>query len=201
MRIIVAFSLVISNLFSAQIKVPDDYKKIPDILDSADFSYPFMIPDKKYDYWQVHRPSDKPEPELIYDSQRPENMAGIDESSPNNGFFRECQTENCFSYILICNNNKPESLTSEKQLKNFIGFVDNLPEALLIAKINGFSIDTANRFTGSYKIEDRYISLYALKSKSCPVIKESFLVKINRKNGKLESRSNGVYYKSNDCNK
>ncbi|WP_232815593.1 hypothetical protein [Chryseobacterium capnotolerans] len=68
-----------------------------------------------------------------------------------------------------------------------------------MARTYGYSIDTKNRFTGSYKIEDHSISLYVLQSKGCPVTKESFLIKINRKTGKLDAKSNGVYSKSEDC--
>lgn len=193
MRILIPLFFILFDLASAQIKVPDHYKSIPHILDSADSLYPFIIPDKKYDHWQVCRPSHKQEPEIIYENQRPENTAGIDESSPNNGFFRTCQTPQCFSYILICNNNQPTALTSEKQLKDFIGPVDNLSEAILIAMIHGFSVDPKNRFTGSYTMDEQSISIYGLRSETCPVKKESFLIKIDRKTGQLEAKSNGIY--------
>jgi hypothetical protein len=52
--------------------------------------------------------------------------------------------------------------------------VDNLPEAILLAKTYGYSVDTQNLFTGSYKMDDRHISMYLMQSKGCPVVKESF---------------------------
>ncbi|MCQ9636260.1 hypothetical protein MP477_14975 [Chryseobacterium sp. WG23] len=198
MKIIIAFSLILSNLFFAQITVPDDYKKIPDILDTADYLYPFIVPDKEYQYWRVLSNDTDYEKAVIYESQMPDFMT-INEPVPEKGFFQKCIGNNCFSYILACKNERSVYFSSEQQLRDFIGSIDNLPEAILLAKTYGYLIDTKNRFTGSYKIEDRYISLYALQSKGCPVINESFLLTINRKTGKIEAKSNGIYSKNEDC--
>lgn len=198
MKIIIAFSLILSNLLYSQIKTPDDYKKIPDILDTVDYLYPFIVPDREYAYWRVLSNDTDPEKAVIYESQAPDYMT-INDPAPEKGFFQRCTGSNCFSYILACRQERSVYFSNEQQLRDFIGTVDNLPEALLIAKTYGYSIDTKNRFTGSYKIDDRYISMYALKSKGCPVIKESFLIKINRKNGNLEAKSNGIYSKNEDC--
>ncbi|MCQ9641621.1 hypothetical protein MP478_19750 [Chryseobacterium sp. WG14] len=198
MKIIIAFSLILSNLFFAQITVPDDYKKIPDILDTADYLYPFIVPDKEYQYWRVLSNDTDYEKAVIYESQMPDFMT-INEPAPKKGFFQKCIGNNCFSYILACKNERSVYFSSEQQLRDFMGSIDNLPEAILLAKTYGYLIDTKNRFTGSYKIEDRYISLYALQSKGCPVINESFLLTINRKTGKIEAKSNGIYSKNEDC--
>ncbi|MGE8553086.1 MAG: hypothetical protein ACN6OB_03990 [Chryseobacterium jejuense] len=198
MKIIITLSLIVSNLLSAQIKVPDDYKKIPDILDTVEYLYPFVIPNKEYAYWRVLTNDPDPDKAVIYESQAPLFMT-INEPVPERGFFQKCIGNNCFSYILACKKERPVYFSDEQQLRDFIGTVDNLPEAILLAKTYGYSIDTQNRFTGSYKIEDHSIFLYALQAKGCPVTKESFLIKINRKTGKLEAKSNGVYSKSEDC--
>ncbi|PKF73478.1 hypothetical protein [Chryseobacterium sp. PMSZPI] len=198
MKSIIAFSLIISNLFMAQIKVPDDYKKIPDILDTVDYLYPFIVPDKEYEYWRVLTNDTDPDKAIVYESQAPDFMT-INDPAPEQGFFQKCIGNNCFSYILACKKDRSIYFSNEQQLRDFIGTIDNLPEAILIAKTYGYSIDTNNRFTGSYKIENQHISLYAFKAKGCPVTKESFLIKINRKTGKLEAKSNGIYSKSEDC--
>lgn len=198
MKIITAFSLIISSLFFSQIKVPDDYKKIPDILDTTEYLYPFIIPGKEYEYWRVLTNDPDPDKAIIYESQAPLFMT-INEPFPEKGFFQKCVGDSCFSYILACKGGRSVYFSNEQQLRDFIGTVDNLPEAILLAKTYGYSIDTQNRFTGSYKIEDHSISMYVLQSKGCPVTKESFLIKINRKTGKLEAKSNGIYSKSEDC--
>ncbi|REC46412.1 hypothetical protein [Chryseobacterium pennipullorum] len=198
MKIIILFSLILSNLLFAQIRVPDDYKKIPNILDTADYLYPFIVPDKEYAYWRVLTNDADPEKAVIYESEAPEYMT-INEPAPEQGFFQRCIGNNCFSYILACKKDRSVYFSNEQQLRDFIGTIDNLPEAILIAATYGYSVDPRNRFTGSYKIDEKYISIYGLQSKSCPVIHESFLLKINRKTGKLEAKSNGIYAINEDC--
>ncbi len=198
MKTIITFCLIFSNLLYSQIKVPDDYKKIPNILDTTEYLYPFIVPDKEYAYWRVLSNDMDYEKAVIYESQAPDFMT-INEPVPEKGFFQKCIGNNCFSYILACKNERSVYFSSEQQLRDFIGTVDNLPEAILLAKTYGYSVDTNNRFTGAYKIEDRYISMYLMQSKGCPVVKESFLVKINRKTGKLVAKSNGVFDKDENC--
>lgn len=198
MKIITACSLIISNLFFAQITVPGDYKKIPDILDTTEYLYPFIVPNKDYEYWRVLSNDTDPEKAVIYESQAPDFMT-INEPVPEKGFFQKCIGNNCFSYILACKKGRSVYFSSEQELRNFIGTVDNLPEAILLAKTYGYSVDTKNRFTGSYTIDNRSISMYVLQSRGCPATKESFLIKIDRKSGKLEAKSNGVYSKDESC--
>ncbi|MBB6329559.1 hypothetical protein HNP24_000509 [Chryseobacterium sediminis] len=195
MKIIIAFSLIFSNLLFGQIKVSDDYKKIPDILDTVDYLYPFIVPDKDYAYWRVLSNDTDYEKAVIYESQAPDFMT-INEPVPEKGFFQKCIGNNCFSYILACKNERSVYFSNEQQLRDFIGTVDNLPEAILIANTYGYTVDTTNKLSSSYKIEDKHISLYLSKVKGSPNTKESFVVKINRKTGKLEAKNNGVYYKN-----
>jgi hypothetical protein len=198
MRVLFPTLLLSCSLVFGQKAVPSDFKKIPEILDNIDLLYPFIVPDKAYQYWRVLSNDTDYEKAVIYESQAPDFMT-INEPVPERGFFQKCIGNNCFSYILACKNERSEYFSNEEQLRDFIGTVDNLPEALLIAKAYGYSIDTKNRFTGTYKIDDRHIYLYALQSKGCPVIKESFLITINRKTGKLEAKSKGIYSKNEDC--
>ncbi|WP_232815592.1 hypothetical protein [Chryseobacterium capnotolerans] len=89
MKIIIALSLIITSLLSAQIKVPDDYKKIPDILDTTEYLYPFVIPNKEYEYWRVLTNDNDPDKAIIYESQAPLFMT-INEPAPEKGFFQKC---------------------------------------------------------------------------------------------------------------
>ncbi|KMQ63097.1 hypothetical protein ACM46_14250 [Chryseobacterium angstadtii] len=198
MKIFFTVFLILSNLSFAQITVPDDYRKIPEILDNTELLYPFIVPDKDYGYWRVLTNDPDPEKAVIYESQMPDFMT-INEPLPEKGFFQKCMGNRCFSYILACKKERSVYFSSEKQLRDFIGTVDNLPEAILIAQTYGFSVDTTNKLGSSYTIEDSFIELYLSKSKGCPEIKESYFIKINRKNGRLESKNKGVYFKGENC--
>lgn len=192
MKVLFPVLLLCSGWIFSQKTVPADFKKIPEILDNTELLYPFIVPDKKYEYWSVLRNNPDPDKAIIYESQMPDLMT-LNDPAPEKGFFQKCIGENCYSYILACEKSRSKYFSNEQQLRDFIGFVDNLPEAILIANTFGYSVDSSNQLGSSYKIEDQYISLYLSKSKNNSETKESFFIKINRKTGKLEVKSNGAY--------
>lgn len=199
MKIISIILFLIPGVFFSQNTIPSDFKKIPEILDSIELLYPFIVPDKEYAYWRVLTNDPDPDKAVIYESQMPDFMT-INEPFPDKGFFQKCIGEKCFSYILACKKERSVYFSTEQQLRDFIGTLDNLPEAILLARTYGFSVDTGNTLSSSYKTDNKHIELYLSKSKGCPEIKESYFIKINRKTGKLESKNNGVYFKSDTCN-
>jgi hypothetical protein len=190
MKIVFPALVLISGLWFGQQKVPADFKKIPEILDNPELLYPFVVPDKKYGYWSVLRNNRDPDKAIIYESQTPDHMT-LNDPSPGKGFFQKCLGEDCFFYILACENGRSTYFSDEQQLRNFIGFVDNLPEAILLANTYGYMVDTGNPQGSSYKMEDQQISLYLVKLKNQSQTKESFFIRINRKTGKLEAKSIG----------
>ncbi len=116
----------------------------------------------------------------------------LNDAAPEKGFFQKCLGEDCFSYVLACENGRTLYFSDEQQLRNFIGFVDNLPEAILVANTYGYIVDTGNVLGSSYKMDEKHISLYLTKltnSKS----KASYLIKINRKTGKPDVKNISTY--------
>ncbi|RKS97866.1 hypothetical protein [Chryseobacterium defluvii] len=194
MKIVFVVLLFVSEFLFSQNNVPEDFKKIPEILDNTDLLYPFIVPDKKYEYWSVFRNNPDPDKALIYESQMPKYMT-INDPAPEKGFFQKCLGEDCFSYLIACEKSQSRYFSTEKQLRDFIGTVDNLPEAILIANTYGYQVDTTNPLSSAYTIEDRHVVMYLSKPKGNTGTKESFLVKVNRKTGKLESKSKGIYQK------
>ncbi|SEM26539.1 hypothetical protein SAMN05421856_10281 [Chryseobacterium taichungense] len=192
MKLLIPVVFLCSVLVFGQKTVPADYKKIPEILDNPELLFPFIVPDKKYDYWSVLRNNPDPDTAVIYESQTPDFMT-LNDPAPGKGFFQKCLGEDCFSYLLACEKGKTKYFSTEQQLRDFIGTVDNLPEAILIANTYGYTVDTSNSLGSSYKMDDKYISLYLTKLINNAENKESFSVKINRKTGKQEVKSNGTY--------
>lgn len=198
MKIISTVLFLVSGLLFCQNTVSRDFKKIPEILDNPELLYPFIMPDSKYQYWSVFRNNPDPDLAVVYESQMPPYMT-LNDPVPEKGFFQKCLGKDCFSYLMACENGRSVYFSTEQQLRGFIGSVDNLPEAVLIANTYGFSVDADNGLGSSYKTDDQYISLYLSKTKTCPLTKESFLIRINRKTGKTDSKSKGIYFKSKEC--
>ena len=186
MKLLFPTLLLLSGLVFSQEIISSDFKKIPEILDNTELLYPFIVPGKKYDYWSVLRNNPDPDKAFIYESQMPEFMT-INDPAPEKGFFQKCLGEDCFSYVIACENSRSRYFSSEQQLRDFIGAVDNLPEAILIANTYGYTVDTANKLGSSYKIEDKYVAMFLSKSKNSSEVKEYFLITIDRKTGKLKA--------------
>ena len=192
MKVLFPVVLLCSGLIFGQKTVPAGYQKIPEILDNPELLYPFIVPDKKYDYWSVLRNNPDPDKAVIYESQAPDFMT-LNDPTPEKGFFQKCLGEDCFSYLLACEKGKTKYFSTEQQLRDFIGTVDNLPEAILIANTYGYTVDTGNTLSSSYKMDDKNIFLYLTKLTNNTENKESFFIKINRKTGKHEVKSNGTF--------
>lgn len=192
MKVLFPIVLLCSGLVFGQKTVPAGYQKIPEILDNPELLYPFIVPDKKYDYWSVLRNNPDPDKAVIYESQAPDFMT-LNDPTSEKGFFQKCLGEDCFSYLLACEKGKTKYFSTEQQLRDFIGTVDNLPEAILIANTYGYTVDTGNALSSSYKMDDKNIFLYLTKLTNNTENKESFFIKINRKTVKHEVKSNGTF--------
>ena len=196
-KILSIILIIFTKLLFSQSNVPSDYKKIPDSLYNKTKLYKFIVPKENYNYWKVvNKESQLPET-LIYQTGSLKNLN--DAILQEDGFFYECEPSGCFSYIVAYKKEIPKYFKTETELQNFIGEIDNLPEALLLARTYDFWFDRKQIIGGAYKIDSKYVYLYLSKFSSCPVNKESFIIKINRKNKEIKYQSNGVYYKTNDC--
>ena len=191
--------ILCSNFLFSQINIPNDFKKIPDSLEFRDNLYRQIVPYKNFNYWRVVRKYDSFTEEILYENQDSKNINYLNNLASEEGFFPECDPDWCFSYITGYQYKKPQYFKNENDLRQFIGFVDNLAEALLIARTFDFWFDGKEIVGGSFKIDKNYFYLYLAKFESCPVSKESFFVKINRTTGELTSMSNGTYYRNDNC--
>ncbi|WP_347219236.1 hypothetical protein [Chryseobacterium sp.] len=199
MKIIIFLFFLVSELIYAQAVIPDEYHKIPDSLHFKDDLYKFIIPDKKYENWKVMRKYDSLREELLYENKSWQDEKDVRIHSPDRGFFVECMPDWCFTYITIFDNKNFRNIASEEELRSFIGYVDNIQEALLIANTYGFWFDQKDPVGGSFKQDGNFFYIYLAKFESCPVSKESFFIKLNRKTGAFESQTKGVYYKTDKC--
>ncbi|MTH16407.1 hypothetical protein [Flavobacterium sp. LC2016-01] len=113
------------------------------------------------------------------------------------GFFEGCYPNYCCNYIITINNGKVKYLKSKQDFINFLGKIDNLEEAVLLAMTYGYLLD--NDFRGSsYRIKDDSYELHLMKFHENPPRKESVEIKINQK-GNIQTKSLGLYCKGQKC--
>ncbi|MCZ8091445.1 hypothetical protein [Flavobacterium sp.] len=159
----------------------------------------------KVQYWQLERvPNWKDEnknSEILFSKGI---KIKVTEPSQNNrfdwnGFFRGCEPSFCAYQISYIKSNKWQTVKSEKELKEFIGKIDNESEAFLIGKINDYDIDYYSEKGNGFIKEKEGYKIRMMIYNSCPESKESFTLFINE-SGNIEStKSNGFYLKSKNC--
>ncbi len=81
------------------------------------------------------------------------------------GFVENYQKSLGYSYIAYIDHGKIRYITEEKKLKPFIGLVDNLQEALLIAQLHGFKPIFKLDLVSSYRFIDHKFELYQMKKR------------------------------------
>ena len=176
-----------------------DFQKIPGVFEKAANSYPFITPNQDYDYWKVFTNDPDSEKAILYESQTPEPMT-ILEPAPKKGFFQKCLGENCFHYIIACKNDKTKYFNTEQELVKFIGTVDNIGEAVLVANTHSFYVDSENFQAGSFRKDDDFFYLNTFRPERCDDVREKYFVTINRKNAKIKFERQGIYTEKKTCN-
>ncbi len=161
-------------------------------------------PNKDVEYWQLeYFPNHKTEDldtEILFSKGEYSSKDSISENLRNfSGFFSGCQPSYCSYTITYLEKGKWKIVKSENELKKFIHEVDNVYEAYLIGRINGYLIDSYSEKGNGFIKQNNGFKLNMMKYESCPESKESFTFFVNRNGDIQDLMSNGFYLKTKDC--
>ncbi|WP_209391235.1 hypothetical protein [Chryseobacterium sp. RR2-3-20] len=105
--------------------------------------------------------------------------------------------EDSFFYIVYSSGGKISYITELKDLKNFIGKIDNVDEAALSAVLEGYMIDEQFVDVAANYYEDKtnyYLDLGKITSTECPYQKKHFTLTVNKSSGMITNvKENGTY--------
>ena len=154
-------------------------------------------PDKNYTYWRFCRwPAGNDS--IVFSSGIKPTTVKFD--LPKSGLFIGCLPVMCFSYIDYVYKGKVGHVTTAAELKQFLGRIDNLEEALLLAKESeDVFIDPENSKGGAYFIGKNGFHLLLMRYNNCPETKESIFLRIEKDSGIVKKVNLGAYYKSKTC--
>lgn len=187
------------------VEATNEFLKIPysvreNYLDSLSKN---IIPNNKYQYWQYakyRKSSDKKTYVVLNEGGDSSFRKKINEKpSPNYNygiFFGGHPFFSC-NYIVTVNNNKIYNLKTEEEFRDFIGTIDNLEEAILLARTYGYLLDNNNKANGYRRLTNGF-ELKLMKYNEFPRRKESVSIEINR-NGFIKTKSLGIYCEGTDC--
>jgi len=195
-----------------------NYEQYLKITDSIDFDLPTfrklrissreslvdkIQPAKNYKYWEYIFKDNLSTPDyrgiiMVYNGDRLNYAKIIREVNSNQGFFVECHPAMCFSYIIGVNENAQiTTIDSENKLVKFIGRIDNIEEAILISKINGYWYDCDTIIGGAFKERENDYLLYLMEYDSWPVTYKSVRA-ILSKEGVFKVLDKTIYKKTED---
>lgn len=101
------------------------------------------------------------------------------------------------NYVTTIENQKVKYIRTDEEFRNFIGNIDNLEEAILLAHTYGYQLDTELKACQYKKIENGY-QLRLMKYHEFPLSKELIDIKI-QKNGFIKTKSLGIYKKGREA--
>jgi len=203
------YLFIIVSLFSCNKREdtkPKAFQKIPynRSYDYRDSLVKKFIPNTKYDYWEyiaVHT-SYNAERNYDYDIVR---FGGdttfrkkLKEQSELLGFFSGGHPGWRIKQVAVVENGKPDYLLTADQVKPFLGTIDNLEEALYLALLSGYQLDSSDLRGSGYKITETGYEMHLMKFHEYPSRYESVEVFIT-KEGFMRTRSLGIYCKGYNC--
>lgn len=162
--------------FRSEFELQTGFKPFPRSFAEQDMVYLIdaIIPDVPYKYWECVRKRDEDMREhrrgsvIVYngDSAYASVAEGI---YAERGFFIQGHFVPEYSFIVgVKDRNQIDLINSDRKLVSFIGRVDNLEEAVLIAEANGYGFDPDTLIGGAYKERANDYLLYLMEVDSWP---------------------------------
>lgn len=164
-----------------------------------------IIPNSDYKYWQYssyYQPFGGETKHTILNEGGDQTVKNkintVFKPSQNTGFFTGGHPSyRCNYAITIDNDNIVRFIETEEEFKSFLGSIDNIEEALLLAKTYGYHLDDDIRGSEYRKVKNGF-ELHLMKFHQYPTSKESVEITI-LKDGSIKTKSLGIYCKGFDC--
>ena len=158
-------------------------------------------PNKDYNYWAFSSynqqyDSEKNEYKVLKQNGDIKYRKLITDFKPF-GFFESGHPNYRCNYVLLVNKGIKKYICNNEEFRKFLGTVDNLEEAMLLARTYGYILDTDIKGS-AYRIKDDTYELHLMKFYEYPPQKESVEIKIDRK-GNIKTKSLGIYCKGEKC--
>lgn len=157
-------------------------------------------PNKEYQYWaymSYYHNSNKEKNTILKQNGDTLQKKYINMKPNLMGFFEGCHPNYCCNYAIIIENNKAKYLKTKEEFRSFLGKIDNLEEAMLLARTYGYILDTDIKGS-AYRIKDNVYELHLMKFHEYPPQKESIEIRID-KEGNIKTKSLGIYCKGQKC--
>jgi hypothetical protein len=176
----------------------NNYIQFPKKYQYRDSLVKYIVPDKNYTYWEYARGFGNAkirERVVLYSSGT--KPGGVTFKNPEAGFFPSAPVYSD-RYIAYIYDGQVGYITSESDFLKFIGSIDNLEEATLLAELKEKVYPDASKKGGAYLKTGKGYELILTTGKLCPETKEAIQITI-KQDSVVKRISKGVYFKTDDC--
>ena len=175
------------------------YKQFPASFRHRDSMIRYITPDTACTYWEFDMSfgSAKHKKVIFSKGIKPDSVKF---EYPGGDMLTECMPGYCNHFIVYIRNGKVGYVNSDRGFRKFIGHIDNVAEAALVAEVylGLFNYIDSDPRGGSYKLVKNGFDLKLCHYELCPETKSSYHIVVSR-DGKVEAKDYEVYYQSKDC--
>lgn len=169
-----------------------DFKQIPAELNDTESLIKHISPANKNVYWEcVFKDYQQKSSRTIVNLGDSSSLKNLKYQVPKTGFINKKWTG--YYYIAYHDGNELRYVYDAKSLQKFIGKVDKLAEALIIAQTLNFCVDSKRKITGAYRKTINGFDLHLAKFHLCPMQTEAFKVHIDTL-GNVRTKSLNYFY-------
>jgi hypothetical protein len=176
----------------------NNYKQLPKIYGRRDSLVRFVTPGKNYTYWEFddgEMDTTKNGTVLFSSGVKP---AGVNFKDPQGNMFRGCLPSFCYKYIAYVYNGKVGYITSDAGFIDFMGEINSLPKAVILASLKDNVYADDDKRGGSYLETKNGYELILTRYIFCPMTKVAVHYTIDSK-GIKNKADRGAFSKSKDC--
>lgn len=173
------------------------YKKIPDSFRKREDLVKYIVPDKEYTYWEFDFGlGDTTRSAIIFSSGTKSNDIAIKDRGGS--LFAGCQPLFCYYYIAYVYDGKVGYINNNQDFIKFIGRIDNIQEAILLAGIVEDIYPDYKKIGSAYRITPTGFQLILTKWNLCPEYKQAIQIDVSP-NGITKKKKRKIYYKPGGC--
>jgi len=168
-----------------------------------DLDFKAIKSNQSFDYWEFRQEGGDAELEIITTggtktkselSQSQRTL--LNSTSANSGFNVGChgQKSTCYKYIITINNNQIKVWNTATDIADFLGAIENLNEAVLLANANSFIWDGQANFTSGYIETQGNFEMVVLRLVSlCRPVQSERVHIIIKKDGTIETVASEIW--------
>jgi hypothetical protein len=157
------------------------YKPYPKGCNSKEELVKYLKPDQQYVYWGYYESrfglNASKQKDVLYSHG---SIPGVQKiKDPGGTLFIGCLPAVCYKYIAYADSGEIKYITSNKALIRFVGQIDNLQEAILVAYAKGYYIDDS--YGMGYRETAGVYEIMVKREIMCPRTMEMYLLTYSKK--------------------